>query len=441
MRDVVITLLFAAGAIAAFRRPFYGALLWVWFGLMNPHRLTFGFAYDLPFAQAAVIVIVFASLLHTREVKWPKGAPVMLLLALVVWMGLTTVNAILPVPAWNKYVEVLKVLGLTVVVACLIHNREHIIGLVWTVVASIGFFGIKGGIFTIVTGGSFQVWGPPSSVVEGNNELAVALVTTIPLMYFLAAHPRQAREFFPASWISERWIKRGLVVSMMLCAAAAVGSQSRGALLGILAMATMLWWRARSKLRLALILILAVTVALPMMPDSWFQRMETIQTYQTDQSAMGRVNAWGMAVNIANDRVLGAGFPTANSTVFGMYSPRSGPEWILVAHSIYFQMLGEHGYVGLALYLALWISTYLMAGRLVRMGGQHADLAWVKTLGNMCKVSMVGFGAGAAFLSLAYWDMPYYIMVIVVAAHNFSRTQLAGNLATPVPVLGERRPA
>jgi probable O-glycosylation ligase (exosortase A-associated) len=430
MRDITIVLLFAAAAVAGLRRPYYAALIWVWFGLMNPHRLAYGFAYSLPFAQVAVVVIVVSAMFHARDIKWPRGAPILLLIALIVWMGLTTFNAILPEAAWDKYVEVLKALGLTIVVACLIHTREHIIGLVWTVVASLAFFGTKGGIFTIATGGAYRVWGPTSSVVEGNNELAVALIVTIPLMYFLTSHAREARDFYLVSWISERWLKRGLVVSMVLCAASALGSQSRGALLGILAMGAMLWWRSRSKLRLALVFFLAVAVAIPMLPDSWFERMETIQTYQEDESAMGRINAWEMAVNIANDRVLGAGFPTANNTVFGRYSPRSGPEWILVAHSIYFQILGEHGYIGLGLYLAFWISTYWMAGRLVRLGRQRDDLAWAATLGNMCKVSMVGFAAGAAFLSLAYWDMPFYIMVMVVVTYNHARAQLA---AEPAP--------
>lgn len=435
MRDIAVVLFFLVVAAMAFRRPFYGALLWVLFGLMNPHRLTYGFAYSLPFAQAAVVVIFFAALVHAKDVKWPKGAPIWWLLLLIVWMTITTAAAIVPEPSWARYQEVLKVLGMTVVVAALIHTREQIIALIWVVVASIGFFGVKGGVFTIGTGGAFRVWGPPSSVVHGNNELAVALITVIPLMYWLAMNAEAAKAFRPAAWIPARFIKVGMLVATLLCAASAIGSQSRGALLAIAAMSVVLWWRSHSKVLLASVLILAVMVALPLMPETWFERMETIRTYEEDLSALGRINAWEMAVNIANDRVLGAGFATANPIVFGMYSPRQGPEWILVAHSIYFQILGEHGYIGLGIYLLFWISTYRTAGALVRMGRGRADMAWIVSLGNMAKVSLVGFAVGGAFLSLAYWDMPFYIMVIVLAAKRWAQAEIAGAPAPAAPAV------
>ena len=99
MRDVSVLLFFIVCSVAAFRRPFYGALLWVLFGLMNPHRMTYGFAFTLPFAQMAVVVTVLAMLFHNREVRWPKGVPMVLLLVFIAWMGLTTATAILPCPA------------------------------------------------------------------------------------------------------------------------------------------------------------------------------------------------------------------------------------------------------------------------------------------------------------------------------------------------------
>ena len=44
------------------------------------------------------------------------------------------------------------------------------------------------------------------------------------------------------------------------------------------------------------------------MPQQWFERMATIKTYEQDASAMGRINAWNMAFNLAKDRPLGGGF-------------------------------------------------------------------------------------------------------------------------------------
>lgn len=415
MRDIAITLIFIGISVAAFRRPFYGALLWVLFGLMNPHRLAWGFAYSLPFAQAAVIVIILSAAYNKDSIRWPRSWPISLFLIFMAWMLLTTSTAMVSSSSWSKYVDVLKVTGMTLVVASLIRTREEIIGLVWVMVCSLGFFGFKGGIFTIMTGGSYRVWGPPSSLVSGNNELAVALVMIIPLIYFLVTNPAIAREFRPASRLPINLIKRGGVLAIILCAVSAIGSQSRGAFLAIAVMCIFLWWRSHSKAGIAVLALTGIFLALPLMPDSWFERMQTIQTYSEDLSALQRINAWETAANIAADRPLGAGFTTAHPAVFAAYSPRQGLEWIYVAHSIYFQVLGEHGYIGLILYLLFWTTVYTSASRIAKQAKRHTDLDWAAKLMNMCKVSLVGFAVGGAFLSLAYWDMPFYLMVVVVA--------------------------
>jgi probable O-glycosylation ligase (exosortase A-associated) len=260
----------------------------------------------------------------------------------------------------------------------------------------------------------------------------VALIMTIPLLYFLATHPGVARDFYLLKRVPERLLRWGFGIGALLCAASAIGSQSRGALLAIVAMGTVLWWRSHSKLKIGLLVLLAVLVALPMLPDSWFERMDTIRTYQEDDSALSRLNAWQTAINIANDRITGAGYATANKVVFGMYSPRGADQWIFVAHSIYFQVLGDHGYIGLAIYLSLWFATYFGAGRIARLVKPHPDLAWAAALMNMCKVSLVGYAVGGAFLSLAYWDMPYYLTVIVSATGLLVRSQLQQQAPGPV---------
>lgn len=440
MRDVAIILFFVGMAIAAMRRPFYGALIWVLFGLMNPHRLSYGFAYSLPFALAAVVVTLLSAAVHSRDVRWPRGGPITILLVMVLWMGLTSATSMVPDPTWDKYFDVLKVLGMTVVVAMLIRTREEIVGLVVTMTLSIGYFGIKGGIFTIMTGGSFRVWGPPSSLVEGNNELAVALIITIPLMYFLATNAAVVRDFKLFAKVPARAIRVFFLLALFLCAAAALGSQSRGALLAISAMGAVLWWRSRAKLSIALVVLVAVVVAIPLLPDSWFDRMGTIRSYEEDLSALQRLNAWQTAINIANSRITGAGFTTAHPLVFGIYSPRPGMEWIYVAHSIYFQVLGDHGYFGLFLYLTMWVATYWTAGRGIKLARPYPELAWAASLLDMCRVSMIGFWAGGAFLSLAYWDMPYYLVVLVVVTNLLVRQHVGNKAAGMAPLPGGRAP-
>lgn len=423
LRDLLTVGLFAFAAIHALKHPYYGALLWVWIGLMNPHRLGWGFAYDLPLALGAAAVTLAGIAAQSKEVRWLPGTPVNLLIMLVLWMGVTTAAAIHVDDSLDRYIFFLKISFMTIVLGTVLRTRDQIIGLIWVMVLSLGYFGLKGGLFTILHGGSYRVWGPPDSIIYGNNELAVALIMSLPLMYFLAQESAVAAKFWIMEKLGEHWIRRGLYAAMLLCAASAIGSQSRGALLAISAMTAMLWWRSKSKAMLAMVILLISPMMLMMMPESWFERMNTISTYEEDDSAMGRIAAWQTAINIANDRITGAGFTTETGLVYSLYGPPEA-KVVLVAHSIYFQMLGSHGYPGLILYLFFWLTTYATAGQLVKQTSGRPELAWAGTLGSMAKVSMIGFAVGGAFLNLAYWDLPYYLMVALVASHCVVREQL-----------------
>lgn len=416
MRDIFVTAIFLAGFAMAFRRPYVAALLWVWIGLMNPHRMGWGFAYSLPFGLISAALLVFAIMANPSKVRWPKGPTVVLLILLITWMGITSLGAIALEESMGRYVDVLKVMLMTLVVAAVVRTREEILGLVILVAGSIAFYGTKGGLFTLMTGGNHLVYGPTASVIEGNNELAVALIVIVPFLYYLAMQVSHIKELPLINKIPERWIKPGLYGAIILCLVSALGSHSRGALLAMAAMAAILWWRSKSKLPLGLLIISMAAVALIFMPDGWTDRMNTIGTYEEDASAMGRLNAWTMAINIANDRFLGAGFATDLPWIYQRYAPN--PNFVIVAHSIYFQILGEHGYIGLFLYLGFWIATYRLGGKIIKLTAGKDDLQWANMLGSIGKVGLIGFAVGGAFLSLAYWDMPFYIMVILLCTER-----------------------
>ena len=158
------------------------------------------------------------------------------------------------------------------------------------------------------------------------------------------------------------------------------------------------------------------------MPDRWAERMDTINTYQDDESAMGRLNAWRMAWNLARDRFPGGGFDVSDAGIFARYAPN--PMDVHAAHSIYFQVLGEHGFVGLLIYLALGIATWHTAAVIIRLTRGNAELRWAHGLATMSQASLIGFAVGGAFLSLLYFDMPYYLMAALIATRIVVEQQL-----------------
>ena len=153
------------------------------------------------------------------------------------------------------------------------------------------------------------------------------------------------------------------------------------------------------------------------MPDQWSDRMSTINTYQEDSSAMGRINAWWAAFNVATHMIAGAGFEMYNPYIFALYAPV--PNDVHAAHSTYFQVLGEHGFIGLFLFMGMRWSVWRTGNWLIRNGGKAPEPMWGKHLGATCQVALVGYAVGGAFLSLAYCDLPYNILVIVILAKRW----------------------
>ena len=406
MRDLLLVGIFLAVLPIALRHTWIGVLLWTWLSIMNPHRLTFGFAHDAPVAAIAAGAVLLSLLTSRDKLRMPWTPTVVVLLVFVLWMCITTAFAISPSGSLQQLNKVLKIQFMTVIALMALQERKHIELFVWVNVLSVGFYGFKGGIHTILTGGGSKVWGPPGGFIEENNALAVAVIMTIPLINFLRVTA------------TRRMVRHGLLALMLLCAVSALGSQSRGAFLAMSGMAAVLWWRSPRKIVGGAALAFVAVSLIAFMPDTWEQRMSTIGTYETDSSAMGRIQAWHFCASIAADRLTGGGFDIYNVHNYAAWGP---PGWRLpqVAHSIYFSVLGEHGYVGLLLFLWLWWLVLRQAGQLRKVSKDRPELAWVYHLVGMCQVSLAGYLAGGAFLQLAYFDLPYNILVIVAVANRW----------------------
>ena len=273
MRDIVLTMIIFGSLPVIIWRPHIGILVWTWIGFMNPHRLTWGFAYGMPFALIVALATLMSVLMSREPKKIPWTRETIVLLIFLAWMLLTTTGALYPDLAWMQLNQLWKIQLMIIVTMMLMQSKERINQLVWVIAISLGFYGVKGGIFTITHGGTFHVKGPEGSFIGGDNEMGLALIMTIPLLRYLQLTTRSA------------WVRALLVGSMVLCAVAAVGSQSRGALLGLAAMGSFLWLKSRNKMFTALLGAIAIGLVLVVMPQQWYDRMATIQTYDQDQSA------------------------------------------------------------------------------------------------------------------------------------------------------------
>jgi probable O-glycosylation ligase (exosortase A-associated) len=415
MRDILVIAVLLGALPFILKRPWFGALMWVWVSVMNPHRLTWGVAFDMPFAMLIAITTLVAIVINRGHKQLPLGPTVVVLVLLFAWMHVTLLFAMDHKESLIQWNKVVKIFFMFFVVMYVLHTKEHIQWLVLVITASIAFFGVKGGLFTLRGAGGERVYGPAGSFIEENNALAVAVIMTIPLLRYWHQQAKEFNLVVPLRlwrhWVTERRAKLALLGGMLLCALAALGSQSRGALLAISAMLGFLWLKSRSKFITLFLFILVIPPLIGFMPQSWEDRMRTITTYESDGSAMGRIDVWTGIVRLANDRPLvGGGFGIYEASVVGQYM--SGK--VRAGHSIWFQFLGEHGYVGLFLFMLMWMLTWRDASWTIRRCDKREGWQWAADLARMIQVSLVGYFVGGAFLQLAYFDMPYYLLIAVV---------------------------
>lgn len=423
MRDLLVTAIVFGGLAFVLSNPYIGVLLWSWIGYMNPHRLGWGFAYNFPFSLLIALVTLISLVISRKKLEFFWHPSIGWLIFLNIWFVVTTVFSLQPDASWTQWEKVVKIQLFIFITLWVMNDRKKIDSLIWVIVGSIGFYGFKGGIFTLISGGENHVLGPEGSFIAGNTEIGLALVMVLPLIWYLYLHAQKS------------WIRSGLLLSVPLTAIAILGTQSRGAFLAIAAIVFFLWLKSRIKL----VPLLGILLLIPFMfmPQSWHDRMNTIQDYEQDASAMGRIKAWTFAIELANARPLvGGGFESFTEKNYEYYTPglvdRSGRIHYPDVHSIYFEMLGEQGYVGLGIFLILGWIAWRTASKIMKLTKNIEEQKWAYDLASMIQVSYVGYAVGGAFLGLSYFDLPYHFLAILVLVLRIVERSLATNPETKI---------
>jgi probable O-glycosylation ligase (exosortase A-associated) len=403
MRDLLLALIIFGVLPFCFTSPYIGVLVWSWLGYMNPNRLTFGFAYSFPWVEIVAITTILGFIASRKEkFRMPMRGVTICFFLLLIWMAVTSAFAFVPNVAWARFDVHFKIMVLVFMTLMLVNTKERLHWLIWVIALSIGFYGVKGGLFTISTGGGYRVHGPSGSFIANTNDIAFAMAMVLPLMRYL-----QLQE-------TKKWIRIGLWGAMGLTAISILGTYSRGGMLTLAAVLLMMFWKTRGKWLVGVIAVIGIPIMLTLVPQKWYQRMSTIETYHQDASAMGRIQSWKFATNLALDRPLvGGGFrPYLRRDVWNRYAP---PHTVnREIHSIYFKMLGEQGFVGFAIFLALlFLSWRNLVWARKRTKGL-AEWKWAFDLSSMLYVVGVAYCVGGAFLPRPYFDLAYQLLAVAL---------------------------
>jgi len=411
VRSLFLTVLIIALLPSAFLTPFIGVLLWSWVSFMSPHRLVWGIGDSLPWAVIVGLVGIAGWLVSERR-RIPLDATTVLLALLAVLFTISTYYSLVPDRAWIKWEAILKEFVFFFITAALLTNRVRVHALMWIMVISISYYGIKGGVFTLLTGGAYRVWGPDLTEISDNNQLAAALVMTLPLINYLG---RQSKNDL---------LRIGARLSMGFCLLSVLASYSRGAFIALSAMIMWLWRHSKHKLVSAVVIGGTVAGAVMFMPSGWVARIATIQNYEQDASAEGRLQIWATAIKIAVARPLvGGGFYAPyTQEVVDRYAPGAQARAV---HSIWLEVLGENGFPALFVWIALLLVGFGNCRTIIRRTKDVPELRWANDLGHMSIVALLGYAIGGSFLSLPYWDFYYTLLIVIAAVRRISLAELA----------------
>lgn len=420
MRDYFFLLILPFILYAMLKRPFIGLGMWVWTAMFFPNIWIYGIAsnirYNLLFSIVAIISYV--AMRNKPKIKF-EGITFLVILFLI-WTTFSSFGTLAP-PAttWDIWIRFSKVVLLFVFIIFILEKKLHVDFLLWSVVLSIGFYGALEALKFIASGGGHKIEGHEGHVLGDRNELACALVMTLPICYYLMLEYGKQNKI----------VRFGLLGLMALLVTAVIGTQSRGGLVALIGLGVYMFVKSdRKGLLTALAVVLAFALS-GFVSEEWISRMDTIATADQDASFMGRIVAWKLSFILAvQNPIFGGGFKSLEYfPVWTMLSEDffSYPFFYtgdalpsvtrgVAAHSIYFQVLGEHGFVGLAIYGSVLGLAFLKAGRIAKRARKLNAPTWISTLATMLQSSIFAFGLGGAALSFAYFELTFAIFALIV---------------------------
>ena len=440
-------LLFTMGLLAlGFKRPFLWVLAYCYVDIVAPQQVSWHLLASLPLSLI-VFALAFGGWLVLDDKQGTRFTYRQAILCmLLVYAGCTTLTADFPVEAATKWGWVWKALVGAIFLPLTLRTRLRIEAVATVMVLSVGAIVISGGIKTALGGGGY---GSLRLLVDSNtglyegSTLAMAAIATIPLIWWVARHST----IFPKHWAVTAF---ALALSFA-CLLIPVGTQARTGLLCMALLAMLTLRTARRKFLLTALGTIGVLIAIPFLPKSYTDRMNTIENHKADESAGTRIAVWAWTWDYAKSHPFGGGFDSfrgntvryqkkVTSTdgdtaeVDTSYVEDAGRAF----HSAYFEMLGEQGYPGVVLWLLLLVSGLWQMERIRWKWKKRdgPDERWVAPLAQALQSGLCVYMLGALFIGIAY--QPYILMMIGLQCGLWSYLK---RIETPVAQrMGLRRP-
>ncbi|HEU0043391.1 putative O-glycosylation ligase, exosortase A system-associated [Sphingomonas sp.] len=413
MRDLAFLGFLLALFGLGFRRPFLLVLVYVYIDIVAPQRLTYYLLNALQISLVAVALAVGAWMVADDKRDTRVAPRQILIVLLLVYCGLTTLGADFPVEAKYKWDWVWKALAFAAFLPLTLRTKLRIEALLLIMVLSASAIVIVGGIKTLASGGGY---GQLNLMVDNNaglyegSTISTVAIAIIPIIAWLARYGT----IFPRDWRST-----GFALALgFACLLIPIGTSTRTGLLCIALLAVLALRVVKRKLLYVSALGILALAAVPFLPSTFTERMSTIKTYQADESAATRVAVWKWTWEFAKANPFGGGFDAyrQNKIAYDLKArdpvsdgPKLAVDQGRAYHSAYFEMLGEQGYPGLALWLLMHLAGLWRMEVLRRRHRDGAD-AWAGSLAAALQSGHLVYLLGAAFIAIAFQPFIYMLL-------------------------------
>jgi len=415
-RELALLLVIPSICCAALFRPSIGLFGYIWFAVVRPDLMAYC-PDKYPFSFALAVATLAGSFRYAGFLPQIFRIPIVQwLLLLQIPIGLSVLFSEGPFLSMDRYVLFERTTIMLLLFPLVLRTSQDLRHLLYTFAFSGAMLGGRLGTFGLLQGGALlnQSYG----YVYDNNELALAIAMLMPVCWYC----RQV--------VSSKWIRLGLTLVMLPCAAAVIFSNSRGASIAMGVIFLVLLLKSKRRLPLLICLLLALGPAIYLVRDQYVSRMSTIQHYEDEESAANRVDLWKAALAMWEDYpVVGVGFGGRN--FIRLSEPYMKHRNINVVHNSYLQMLVDSGIFAFAIYTGLIVGTILWLGKSVKlMKRRLPDLEYIPLA---LQAPLIGFAVGSTFYSHQRYDLMYMLLMTAAAWYQIQPRELAAPAAEQAP--------
>ena len=413
MRDLAFIGFLVALFGMGLRRPFLFVLAYIYIDIVSPQRLTYLLLNSVPISLIAVLLAVGGWAVFDDKRDTRVAPRQFLILLLLIYCGITTMHADFPLPALDKWAWAWKSLAFAMFLPLTLRTKLRIESLLLFMILSAASIIIVGGIKTLASGGGG--YGELNLMVTSNSGLyegstiSTVAVAIIPLILWFT----RFGTVFKPDWR----VKLFCYALVFSCLLIPIGTSTRTGLLCIGLLAVLMLRNVKRRLLYLVALGAAGAITVPFLPAAFTQRMSTIQSYQADESASTRLAVWQWTIAYAKQHPFGGGFEAyrGNHIRYDTVAVKDHGDQATVDktlqvdkarayHSAYFEMLGEQGYPGLALWLAINLIGLIRMEAIRRRYRKSSDPAeaWIAPLASALQSAHLVYLLGSAFIAIAF---------------------------------------